>query len=278
MFAESMTEAQVNREGSASDLRYFHTTYGATFGYNERAKKYHRSYGLVTPPNQTAFVDTPAGPLATAPLYRRDHLGFRRDFPDEPATWSVGTSQLRKNNKQYGDDEPAAAAAAQVPALPRRTVQWQGSAAYADPEALGREAEERRQWERQQAAEDAYAAQRRARGWNGQEEEDPIPPPAPLPANGRAILTSSLSPARQKATGAGRSFGFGTTADPVTFEGGPDASSRRLPWATTSQANRHVLTDAEKTLMHEKANPNLYPTPAFKQSKFNPQFDAATHH
>jgi len=270
MFAESMTEAQVNREGSASDLRYFHTTYGATFGYNERAKKYHRSYGLVTPPNQPAFVETPLGPLATAPLYRRDHLGFRRDYLDEPATWSVGAGELRKNIKQYGEEPQAArAAAAAAPTLPRRTVQWQGSAAYEDPDALAREAEEQRQWERQQAAEAEYEARRRAAG-QGASTEEQLPAPAPLPANGRAILTSSLSPARRAAMGAGR--GFGVSAE-VPYE------PIRQPWAVISRADslKGNTTDAERRLAEDKANPNKYPLPGFKTSAHNPAFNAVNH-
>lgn len=39
MFAQSMTEEEVNKHGAASELRHFHTTYGQTFGYNERARK-----------------------------------------------------------------------------------------------------------------------------------------------------------------------------------------------------------------------------------------------
>ena len=136
MFSESMTEAEVNRGGASSDLRYFHTSYGATFGYNERARKsgntqvqrrvseaslhrspralsltlavslmlyacrYHRSYGLVTPPNNPAFSDYQLGDLATAPLFRRDHLGFRADYPeDAPYSWAQGANKLSKNAK-----------------------------------------------------------------------------------------------------------------------------------------------------------------------------------
>lgn len=111
-----MTEEEVNRSGAAPDLRYFHTTYGTNFGYNERARKYHRSYGLVTPPTNPAYAPHRLGDLDTAPLFRRDHLGFRQEYPDTPFTWSESAAKLTKNQKTYGGDDEADAAAGQAPA------------------------------------------------------------------------------------------------------------------------------------------------------------------
>jgi hypothetical protein len=69
----------------ASEIRHFHTTYGDTYGYNERARRFHREYGLVTAPTHPSFAPEFRMQLATAPLFRRDHLGFRREFHAAPA-------------------------------------------------------------------------------------------------------------------------------------------------------------------------------------------------
>jgi len=110
MFSQSLTEEEINRAGAASQLRYFHTTYGSTYGYNERARKYHRSYGLVTPPTDPAFEEVREGDLATAPLYRRTHLGFRADYPDNKFSWQLDAAgKLKKNQKTYGSEEERSA-------------------------------------------------------------------------------------------------------------------------------------------------------------------------
>lgn len=313
MFAESMTEAEINRAGGMTDLRYFHTTSGEAFGYNERARKserhsnsqhatrltgtphfvrraasalpacdgflahlrahcyplpaprctgldahlrpcdcchslpvrrtsrrYHRSYGLVTPPTNPAFVDYRLGDLATAPLYRRDHLGFRVEYPDSPFSWTASSEKLKKNQKSYGSE---GLQRSETPNLPRRTVQWQGSAAYPDTarqrefeaeqqdrawaESQAQEAEFQRRFADRQAWERSQAAAARA----GQE--------SPLTRNGRAILTSSMSPGRLA--------------------------------AVASPPSNLSATQQQIELDHR--NPNRYPVEAFKTSKFNPQFD-----
>jgi hypothetical protein len=129
MFTQSITEEVVNRTGAAADLRYFHTTYGHTFGYNERARAYHRSYGLVTPPTNPAYAPPSSGDLDTAPLFRRDHLGFRANYPERPFTWSESASKLTKNQKRYGDDDtPASPSSSQVVgALPARKVAFRAT-------------------------------------------------------------------------------------------------------------------------------------------------------
>jgi len=159
MLTQSMTETEVNQSGAAAQLRYFSTTYGHTFGYNERARKYHRSYGLVTPPTNPAFSDYRLGDLATAPLFRRNHLGFRVDYPEKQFTWSASAALLQKNQKKYGDDDTAnspSATSASITSpssssssssspsstgtfgkLPPRRVSWRGAGALGSPEWQG---------------------------------------------------------------------------------------------------------------------------------------------
>lgn len=202
--------------------------------------RYHRSYGLVTPPTNPAFVDYRLGDLATAPLYRRDHLGFRVEYPDAPFSWTASSEKLKKNQKTYGSE---GLQRSEAPNLPRRTVQWQGSAAYPDT-ARQREFEAEQQdraWAESQAQEAEF--QRRFADRQAWERSNAAAartgPESQLTRNGRAILTSSMSPGR-------------------------------LAAASSPPAN---LSATQQQIELDHRNPNRYPVEAFKTSKFNPQFD-----
>lgn len=214
-----------------------------------RPARYHRSYGLVTPPTNPAFSEYRLGDLATAPLFRRDHLGFRVEYPDAQFTWSDSANKLKKNQKQFGEQ---GLQRSESPALEQRRVQWRGGPAHS-PSGHSDSLEEQ---QRQQAAyyqyqqrqfEEAYAQRQAA---EAQQQQQQPPPPSQLQQNGRAILTSSLAPSRL------------STASGLAPIWGPQAASHSSP-----------LTQAERQVIADKTNPHRYPTPGFKSSPYNPQFD-----
>lgn len=254
MFSDSLTESEVNRSGASSDLRYFHTSYGQTFGYNERARKYHRSYGLVTPPSNPAFSDFQLGDLATAPLFRRDHLGFRADYPEDiPFSWSEGATKLKKQSQTTAAENVGSSTLPSL--LPPRTVQWHGSASASSASPSyntirrnggGFEQEEQLRYDEAQRQQQQQWQQQSRSSFNDPTSSSSPRPLSPAASSsqqaqtGRAILTSSLSPSRFHATA----------------------------MSSTS------LTSAQQQLIKDGNNANLYPLPGLKSSKFNPQFDA----
>lgn len=90
-----------DKDVGSSDIRHFRTTYGEAHGYNERQRAYHRSYNRVTPGNHPAFNEVQEGDLATASLYRRDALGFRREYWDQPTfSWEKKEQDETNNHSQ----------------------------------------------------------------------------------------------------------------------------------------------------------------------------------
>lgn len=236
MFAQSITEEEVNRTGGASQLRYFHTTYGETYGYNERERKYHRSYGLVTPPNNPQFVDYRTGDLATAPLYRRDAAGFRREYPDANFSWQKAADGLKKNQKRWGEEEPVVSSPGP---LPPRSVEFHLSSfpSYPPPPAA--------------ASSSGSGSHSLARG----------APPAP-PSAGELAETQRLAAAQAEFEQA-----FQARSTLKAPERAVLTSSLTEP-RSESQAGRNPMLHQADHL-----NPNLFPLPGLKQSPYNPAFN-----
>lgn len=210
----------------------------------------------MTPPTNPAFQDYRLGDLATAPLFRRDHLGFRVEYPETGFTWSESASKLSKNQKRYGEEESASSGAGEA-SLPQRQVRYH-SQAYPSSRPSGASSSEpvveedyaaaEAAWRAEQAEKERQAtlsAEARRLEYHQQRQMQfrapPPPPPAAAaaaPGAGRAILTSSLSESRA----------FGESA--------------------TSTGRNPLLQPVDHL------NQNLYPTPGFKASPFNSQFDA----
>jgi len=70
----------------ALDLHFYNTTYGSHFGYNERQNDFNKHHGFeYTERDEDFFSMNAHSTLNTYPLYRRDALGFRRDYPKPKA-------------------------------------------------------------------------------------------------------------------------------------------------------------------------------------------------
>jgi hypothetical protein len=96
----SINENEIVDTIEESELRYFRTSYGDSHGYNERAKTFHRTYGLITSRDRPEFQPNTANPAAKAPIYRIDNRGLRREVDFEPKFhYQLPT----ENTKRYKD-------------------------------------------------------------------------------------------------------------------------------------------------------------------------------
>lgn len=90
----------------APDLKFYDTSYGSNFGYNERGSKFNKHHGCVFTPRGDDFFSMEAhSTLNTYPIFRRDWLGFRREFPP----------QKRMPIPPYGQNYPPQIAPPQPP-------------------------------------------------------------------------------------------------------------------------------------------------------------------
>jgi len=66
----------------APDISFYDSAYGCHYGFNERQLKFsqHHGFEYASRGNDFFSMESP-GTLNTFPIFRRDHLGFRRAYP-----------------------------------------------------------------------------------------------------------------------------------------------------------------------------------------------------
>mmetsp|Transcript_18615 Transcript_18615/g.26125 ORF Transcript_18615/g.26125 Transcript_18615/m.26125 type:complete len:170 (+) Transcript_18615:113-622(+) len=84
------------------DIKFYDTSYGCQFGYNERQQRFQRWHGFAVAARSEDNFDMDApGVLSTAPIFHRNALGFRVPFPPEPQYPLRGCQVARNYSSQF---------------------------------------------------------------------------------------------------------------------------------------------------------------------------------